>query len=169
MINNSDLKKSYKVILNGYDTNSYIGSNPYNTIYAVDLKTIIRNPEDYKKAYKLTYTFQSAEDDKIFMDEVYGIHIDCKKQINVMNSNRNAIGERLLSGMLNFYVPVGRTLGRFETNATDNDGVYYSNIENITAIQIRVLRTAQTMATTNQVHVPQANRYYICILCFTEV
>jgi hypothetical protein len=169
MINNPDLKKSYKVILNGYDTNSYSGANPYNSVYPVDLKTIIRDPEDYKKAYKLTFILQSAEDGNIFMDEVYAIHIDCKKQINVMNSNPNTIGERLYSGLLNFYIPTGRSSGRFVTNSTDNDGVYYNNIQNITGIQIRVVRTAQTMATTNQIHVPQSGRYFMCILCFTEV
>jgi hypothetical protein len=168
-MNNSDLKKSYKVILNGYDTNSYPTANPYNTIYPVDLKAIIRDPEDYKKAYKLTFYLQSAEDGNIFMDEVYGIHIDCKKQINVMNSNRNTIGERLYSGILNFFIPTGRSSARFITNAYDNNVVYYSNIENITAIQIRVARVAQTMSTINQIHIPQSGRFYMAILCFTEV
>jgi hypothetical protein len=31
------------------------------------------------------------------------------------------------------------------------------------------LEEAQSMSTTNQIHIPQSGRFYMCVLCFTEV
>jgi len=162
----NNLKKTYKIILNTFDTLSYTtpAGNIYNAVFPIDLKAIIRDPEDYAKSYLMTFSFQSVEDSNIFYDDTYGIHIDCNKAINVMQNNNNS-NNKLYSGVLIQYTNAGRTVPRFQTKPEDNDPVYYTDLQNITAIQVRVVRLS-----TGLTHVPVAsNRYWIAMINFTEV
>jgi hypothetical protein len=164
MISNNG-KKTYKIILNTFDTTSYttVGGNFYNSVFPIDLKAIIRDPQDYEKPYFMTFSFQSIEDTNIFYDGAYGIHIDCNKPINVMQNNNNS-SNKLYSGVLVAYTAASRTTPRFLTMPYDNDPVYYTDIKNITAIQIRVVSLQ-----TNAVLVPTGSgKYWIATINFTE-
>ena len=62
-------KKIFKVNLVSSDTTSWAGSL-YNASYFVDMKTIVRDIEDYKKAYKMTFSFKGLEDANILTTEI---------------------------------------------------------------------------------------------------
>lgn len=157
-----NFKKTYKIILNTFDTTSWTGAL-YNAVFPIDLKAIIRDPEDYEKPYFMTFSFQSVEETNIFYDGAYGIHIDCNKPINVMQNNNNS-NNRLYSGVLVPYTYPSRTAPRFLTMPYDNDPVYYTDLKNINAIQIRVI-SLQTNATLQPT---SANKYWIATINFTE-
>jgi len=167
MISNISKKKNFKLILSTFDTTSFtsIGGSLYNVVFPVDLKAIIRDPKDYKKSYKLTFSFQSLEDGNISTGSSYGIQINMNKPINTM-ANRIAGNIPLYTGLVIGVVPNGRTSARFQVVPTDNEPVYYNDIENITSIQVRVLNLG-----SNATYTPAGGvtKSWIAILCFTEV
>jgi hypothetical protein len=164
---NSEGKINYKVVLNAFDTTSW-GGSLYNAVFPVDLKTIIRDPNDYKKAYKMTFSFQGVIDANILYTSLYGIHIDMRKNVKVMQSNNNSTN-KLYYGILRYDTPVSQTTNRFDTIPSDNDPIYYEDIQNITEINIRVIQSNDT-ANNNTTYAPAAtSNKYICVINFTEV
>jgi hypothetical protein len=160
---NSEGKINYKVVLNPYDSTSY-GGPLYNAVFPIDLKTIIRDPNDYKKAYKMTFSFQGVVDAAILYTELYGIHIDMRKNVKVMQSN-NKSANKLYYGILRYNTPVTQTTNKFDTVPSDNDPIYYEDIQNITEINIRVIKISD-----NSTFIPtDASNKYICVINFTEV
>ena len=167
MISNNP-KKTFKVVCNSFDISSYstIAGSIYNVIFPVNLKTMILNPSDLKKAYKLTFSFQSIEDGNIGFTSSYAIFINMNKDIHTMQNNNNNNYNRY-TGILKYVSPAGRFINRFLTSPEDNPPVYYDNIEDINFINIRV-----TTLNNNTTYTPSGTapvRYWICVLCFTEV
>jgi hypothetical protein len=164
MISNNP-KKTFKIVCNSFDTTSWTGTL-YNSIFPVNLKTMILNPADLKKAYKLTFSFQSIEDGNIGYSSSYAIFINTNKNINTIQTNNNNRYNKY-TGVLKYVSPAGRNINRFLTSPEDNPPVYYDNIEDINFINIRV-----TNLNNNITYVPSTTapvRYWICVLCFTEV
>jgi hypothetical protein len=185
MISNISKKKNFKIILNSFDVSSYttiekyatIENNFYNAVFPVDLKAIIRDPNDYKKSYNLTFSFQSIEDPNISYANTYAVYINMNKDINTMQNNNNNNYNKY-TGILKFESPgSGRSINRFLTAPVDNPPVFYNTIENINQINIRVTNLANNLTYvpgTPGTQVPPAVinppvRYWICVLCFTEV
>jgi hypothetical protein len=169
MISNNSKKKNFKIILNSFDTTSYttVGGNIYNAIFPINLKAIIRDPNDYKKPYNLTFSFQSIEDPNIGFVNNYAIYINMNKDINTMQNNNNNNYNKY-TGILKYSNPdSGRAISRFLTAPVDNDPVYYNDILNITEINLRVTNLANNTTYVSSGTAPV--RYYICVLCFTEV
>ena len=157
-------KKIFKVNLVSSDTTSWSGSL-YNASYFVDMKTIVRDIEDYKKAYKMTFSFKGLEDANILTTEIYAIHIDMAKAVPITQYNTT---NRLYTGMLGQQAWEGRGIGYFSTVPDDNDATYYTNIQNIDRISIRVFSV-----NANAQYVPATSgttpKNYFCQICFEEV
>ena len=157
-------KKIFKVNLVSTDTTSWSGAL-YNASYFVDMKSIVRDIEDYKKAYKMTFSFKGIEDANILTTEIYAIHIDMAKAVPI---TQYTITNRLYTGMLGQDAWLGRGVGYFSTKPDDNDPVYYTNIQNIDTISIRVFRV-----NANSQYVPATSgttpKNYFCQICFEEV
>jgi hypothetical protein len=157
-------KKIFKVNLVSSDTTSWAGSL-YNASYFVDMKTIVRDIEDYKKAYKMTFSFKGLEDANILTTEIYGIHIDMAKAVPITQYTTT---NRLYTGMLGQQAWEGRGIGYFSTVPDDNDATYYTNIQNIDRIGIRVFainaNTQYSPATSGT-----TPKNYFCQICFEEV
>lgn len=128
-------KKIYKVNLVSSDTASWEGSSIYNASYFVDMKSIVRDVEDYKKAYKMTFAFKGFEDGNILFTEIYAVHIDMAKAVPITQYTQT---NRLYTGVLNVSTWAGRGIPYFSTLPDDNDPTYYTNIQNIDRIGIRV-------------------------------
>jgi hypothetical protein len=168
-------KKTFKVVCNSFDTTSYstVGGSIYNVIFPVNLKTMILNPADLKKAYKLTFSFQSIEDPNIGYSSSYAIFINTNKNINTIQTNNNNRYNKY-TGVLKYVSPAGRSINRFLTSPEDNPPVYYDNIEDINFINIRVTNLNNNLtyvpATPGIQPIPNPPiRYWVCVLCFTEV
>jgi hypothetical protein len=157
-------KKIFKVNLVSTDTTSWSGSL-YNASYFVDMKTIVRDIEDYKKAYKMTFSFKGLEDANILTTEIYAIHIDMAKAVPITQYTTT---NRLYTGMLGQKAWEGRGIGYFSTVPDDNDATYYTNIQNIDRIGIRVFSV-----NANAQYVPATSgttpKNYFCQICFEEV
>ena len=157
-------KKIYKVNLVSSDTTSWSGSL-YNANYTVNMRSIVRDVEDYGKAYKMTFSFKGLEDSNILTTEIYGIHIDMNKAVPITQFSTT---NRLYTGLLGQRAWEGRGIGYFSTLPDDNDGTYYSDIQNIDTIEIRVFNvnanTAYTPATSGT-----TPKNYFCQICFEEV
>ena len=128
-------KKIYKVNLVSSDTTSWTGTSIYNATYFVNMRSIVRDVEDYKKAYKMTYSFKSFEDGNILFTEIYAIHIDMAKAVPITQYTTT---NRLYTGILNVSSWAGRGIGYFSTLPEDNEPTLYTNIQDIDRIGIRV-------------------------------
>ena len=128
-------KKIYKVNLLSSDTTSWTGSSIYNATYFVNMKSIVHDVEDYKKAYKMTFAFKGFEDGNILFTEIYAVHIDMAKAVPITQYTQT---NRLYTGILNVSSWAGRGIGYFSTLPDDNEGTYYTNIQDIDRIGIRV-------------------------------
>jgi len=127
-------KKIYKVNLVSTDTTSWSGSL-YNATYLVNMRSIVRDVEDYGKAYKMTFAMKGLEDANILTTEIYAIHIDMAKAVAI---TQYTTSNRLYTGILNQSAWWGRGIGYFDTKPDDNDPTYYTNIQDIDRIGIRV-------------------------------
>ena len=157
-------KKIYKVNLVSSDTTSWTGSL-YNANYIVNMRSIVRDIEDYGKAYKMTFSFKGFEDANILTTEIYGIHIDMAKAISTTQFSTT---NRLYTGILSQTAWFGRGIPYFSTMPDDNDPTYYTNIQNIDTIGIRVFRV-----NANAQYVPATSgttpKNYFCQIAFEEV
>lgn len=157
-------KKIYKVNLVSSDTDSWTGVL-YNASYLVDMKSIVRDVEDYKKAYKMTFSFKGLEDANILTTEIYAVHIDMAKAVPITQYTTT---NRLYTGLLSQDAWFGRGIPYFSTVPDDNDPTYYTNIQNIDTISIRVFRV-----NANTQYVPATSgttpKNYFCQICFEEV
>lgn len=157
-------KKIYKVNLVSSDTTSWTGSL-YNASYFVDMKTIVKDIADYGKAYKMTFSFKGFEDTNILTTEIYGIHIDMGKAVPITQFTTT---NRLYTGILSQAAWFGRGIPYFSTIPDDNDGTFYSDIQNIDRITIRVFNvnanTQYSPATSGTIP-----KNYFCQICFEEV
>jgi len=157
-------KKIFKVNLVSSDTTSWSGSL-YNAAYLVDMRSIVRDVEDYKKAYKMTFAMKGFEDSNILTTEIYAIHIDMAKAVPITQYTTN---NRLYTGLLGQRAWEGRGIGYFSTLPDDNDPTYYTNIQDIDRIGIRVFsvnaNAGYAPATTGT-----TPKNYFCQICFEEV
>jgi hypothetical protein len=157
-------KKIFKVNLVSSDTTSWEGGL-YNASYFVNMRSIVRDVEDYKKAYKMTFSFKGLEDANILTTEIYAIHIDCAKAVPITQYTTNV---RLYTGLLGQQAWEGRGIGYFSTLPDDNDPTYYTNIQDIDRIAIRVFSV-----NANSGYVPATTgttpKNYFCQICFEEV
>ena len=157
-------KKIYKVNLVSSDTYSWTGSL-YNATYLVNMRSIVRDVEDYKKAYKMTFSFKGLEDANILTTEIYAVHIDMAKAVPITQYTTT---NRLYTGLLSQDAWFGRGIPYFSTVPDDNDPTYYTNIQNIDTISIRVFRV-----NANTQYVPATSgttpKNYFCQICFEEV
>ncbi len=53
-------KKSFKVVLNSFDVNSWTGTNIFNCQYDINLNKIIDDPDDFLKPYNVTVSILSG-------------------------------------------------------------------------------------------------------------
>ena len=81
-------KKSFKIVLNNINTESYTG-NEFNANYGIDLTQIIRDPNDYKKSYYMYCSFYSNADKAAIIGissaNLYTLTIDLQRSNNIYN------------------------------------------------------------------------------------
>jgi hypothetical protein len=165
-------KKSFKVNLISSDTSSWSGTSLYNhATYPINMRSIIRDPADYKKAYKMTFKFitGSSTTGSMWNDQVFLIELDFRKGLPIEQNDKSLF---TYSGNLNGYMNITSTgtytngNGYFDTKPKDNSAVMMENIENIDNITLSVWAM-------------QIGRYfppngagllnYVCVVCFTEI
>ena len=165
-------KKSFKINLVSADTASWSGTSLYNhATYPINFRSIIRDPEDYKKAYKMTFAFKTSQSttSSLWNDEVFLIELDFKKAGKIEQKDKSSF---TYSGVLNGSVYLNSTgtytsgNGFFDTKPKDNQPTYFDNILDIDRVTLSVWGIEygryfppNSSGTLN----------YMCVITFTEI
>src|ERR1700722_15819136 len=94
---NSDLKKTFKIVLDSNVAASFTG-NQFDATFTVDLTKILTDLDDYKRPYEMTFAFRSiagtATTTRLDQSNVHLLCIDLNKGFNVYYypQNRNIAG-----------------------------------------------------------------------------
>ena len=159
------LKKSFKILLDSNNTNSWNGTL-YKANYYIDLNQIITDSNQYNKSYYMYCSFISQAQDIVVKNispvNVYTLHIDMGKGLNIYQyrSVKNP----------SFILPVDvlfSTQGiadpdtRFNLQDFNQQPTFIPNLLNLNTITLNVIDTS-TNITTN------ATSNYVCVLTFVE-
>jgi len=167
MISNKEIKRTFKILLDSDRTNSYTG-NQFNANYFIDLKQIITDDNAFDKSYNMYCTFRSIakpiNDNGITSNNVYSLHIDMGRGINVYQYNH--------SKNVSFLVPVSvsNEIATPQTyfNLTDDLAlpVFLQNIRNMNFITLNLINNSNNTTFTGSG--VDANLRYVCMLTFIE-
>lgn len=164
-------KKTFKINLISSDTSSWSGTSLYNHAnYRINMRSIIRDPADYKKAYKMTFKFitGASVSASVWNDETFLIELDFRKGLPIEQNDKSLF---TYSGNLNGYMNITSGTysagnGYFDNKPKDTAPSYMENIQDIDNITLSVWAM-------------QSGRYfppnsagtlnYVCVVCFTEI
>lgn len=165
-------KKSFKVNLVSADTTSWSGASLYNhATYAVNMRSIVRDPADYQKKYKMTFAFKTGASttSSLWNDEVFLIELDFRKASNIVQNDKSLFTySGNLNGKMNITASGTYTAGNgyFDTKPKDNAPAYLENIQDIDNITLSVYGIEygryfppNSSGTLN----------YMCVITFTEI
>jgi hypothetical protein len=157
-------KKSFKVVLNSLNIDSFTGTE-LNANYFIDLKNVIRNKEDYEKSYYVYCTFITDTDRSALIGltstNIYTLTLNfTNKCSNIYQYDNN--------NLISFGLPI-------QINPSDNGAgaphiglilqdkdqrpLYIENLYNINNITLKVLEN--DVISTSDIS-------YVCILTFVE-
>ncbi len=167
---NTKPKKSFKINLISADTASRTGGVLYdNNTYAVNMRSIIRDPEDYKKTYKMTFKFITGRNSgailSLLTGSSFGIELDFRKGLPIEQHDKSVA---TYSGIINGYM-LPTSTGTYDqrqqylhSRPKDNQPAYFQDIQNIDSITLSVFNTRTTSN-----YPPNMN--YVCVVTFTEI
>jgi hypothetical protein len=165
-------KKSFKVNLISSDTTSWSGTSLYNhATYSVNMRSIVRDSQDYKKKYKMTFAFKTGASttQSMFNDEVFLIELDFRKGLPIAQNDKSLF---TYSGNLNGQMNITSTgtytagNGYFDTKPKDNAPAYLENIQDINSITLSLwcISSARYFPPNNT-----GTLNYMCVVTFTEI
>lgn len=166
MLTNKEYKRTFKILLDSNRTNSYEGTQ-FNANYFINLTQIISDDEAFNKSYYMYATFRSRADtianNSITSNNVYSLHIDMGKGINVYQYNH--------SKNVSFLVPVSvsneTATPQTYFNLTDDlsQPVFLQNIRNMNYITLNLINNTTNTTFTGG---SDASTKYVCMLTFIE-
>lgn len=166
---NNKPKKSFKINLISADTASWTGTTLYNNAtYRVNMRSIVRDPEDYKKTYKMTFAFKTGRHTtggpSLFNGTILGLDLDFRKALPIEQNDQSLY---TYSGIINGYIlPKGTAYTAQDTYyksiPKDNQPVYFQDIQNIDTISVSVLNLQTGI-------IFSATMNYMCVITFTEI
>ena len=168
----------YKIVLDSYDTTSFIGTQ-FDASYYVDFNKIITNQEDFNKPYKLYISISSISSYSVDSEftcstNVFYYSVDFSKQLT-RSSNFNST-RRPITGVLRFennsdqYISTtvgGDTTYQTKSNIKVDDGPFFiNNLKGINNITFQVFKGSD-----NTIFTPAnyASSKYIVILTLEQV
>lgn len=170
MISSKEVKRSFKIVLDSYNLNSYIGSQ-FNANYYINLQTIINDESAFDKQYNVYCEFLTVGDTPANNNVNLGALYSLQLQFN--NSGINTYQYDPQKNY-NYLLPVQNLTDSAGTIHTllrlDQNGqkpVFIQNIRNLTNILLQVYRSDNTSQIIFSPSVPN-NVKYICILTFVE-
>ena len=165
-------KKSFKINLISADTTSWTGTSLYNGAnYRINMRSIVRDPADYQKKYKMTFKFitGASTTSSLWNDAIFLIELDFKKGLPIAQNDKSLFTySGVLSGDMNITSTGTYTAGNgyFDTKPKDNQPMYLENIQDIDNIILSVYDIEygryfppNSSGTLN----------YVCVVTFTEI
>lgn len=148
-------KKSFKVVLNSYNTASFssltaptpdTGVNlTRNVSYTVDFRQVIQDPNDFNKQYKMRCSFISniatqAETGIVPATRSYSLHVDLGKNINVASYRTPRKTSYLLPVVVApFGASASTCFNGFALHDQDQSPIIIDNIRDISFIGVSIL------------------------------
>ncbi len=179
-------KRTLKIFLDNFNTASFTGTQ-FNASYYVDLKTIIRDDEDFDKSYNVYVNFRTiaaiqtsngiSSNARIFL-----LNIDFNKGLNTLSFGGATRPMRNISHILDIKTTNEDIVGD-PYAATPVLGIVYTylelsdpnqmpsvvqNLRNVNTILLQVL-TTDTGSVAPFVSSSPANSKYACIITFVEM
>ena len=168
----------YKIVLDSYDTTSFIGPQ-FNATYYIDFNKIITNQEDYNKPYKVNISITSisaytSESGFTVNTDLFYYCVDFSKPLT--HSSSFSITRRPITGVLRFennadaYISTtagANSVYQTKANIKVDDGPFFINdLNNITNITFQVFT-----GSNNAIFTPADNSKskYIVILTLEQV
>lgn len=179
MISNKEVKRTFKVVLDSFDTNSYtaplVGGelNQFNANYIIDLQRLISDDSAFDKPYNVYCSFitraDSIANNDINLGFVYALSLN-------FNNSASQIYQFDRRNNFNFTLPIeniydtavppaSHTLLKLDDN--NQRPLFLQNIRNLTNISLQVYKNNSA---GENIFVPSTpnNSKYICILTFVE-
>lgn len=175
MISNNEVKRTFKIVLNSFNTNSYIGEQ-FNANYMIDLRTIINDESAFDKSYKVTCNFvtksENIANNQITSTNLYTLALN-------FNIGGLQVYNYDLTKNTGFILPVenitdtgGTVHTLLKLQDKDQQPLFLQNIRNMTNIYLNVYQSSVISAgnySTNLFNPTSPdNSKYICILTFEE-
>jgi hypothetical protein len=177
-------KRSFKIMLNSYNTDSYHPLVPTDTgtsatrnvAYKVDFRQVIQDPADFNKQYRMKCSFISntasqTETGITPATRSYSLHVDMGKSINVITYRTPKKSSFILPVIT---IPFGATAStcfhNFTLNDSDQEGAIINDIRDISFIGVSILESF--FPGPNNIDVSftpgSAVLNYLCMLTFEE-
>jgi hypothetical protein len=173
MISNKEVKRSFKVILDSYNNNSYIGSQ-FNADYDIDLLRLINDDKAYDKQYNVYCNFLSKAENitnnNITTTNNYTLSLN-------FNNTSNQLYQYNQTKNYSFNLPVenltdtgGAIHTLFKLNDNTQQPLFIQNIRNLTKINLQVCQNTAGTPNIQTIFNPadMTKSKYICILTFVE-
>lgn len=165
-------KKSFKVNLISADTASWSGTSLYNhATYPINFRSIIRDPEDYQKKYKMTFSFTTgaSTSNSVWNDAIFLIELDFKKASVIAQNDKSVFTYNgNLNGEMNITASGTYSAGNgyFSTKPRDNTPAYMENLQDIDRVTLSVYEIEY-----GRYFPPNSTGTldYMCIITFTEI
>src|ERR1700722_4147495 len=163
----SELKKTFKVVLDSNQTSSFSG-NQFDATFQVNLSQILTEADDYKRPYEMTFAFRSikgtATTTGLDMFNVHLLCIDLNKGFNVYYypQNKNVVG--ILSVSNDFTAYTATVCPTFwDCKSSDNDSVLVRDLTGLTSIRLTVYESvAGTIFNVINNPTVNTNTKYVC-------
>lgn len=173
-------KKSFKVVLNSNDFNSYSGSLT-NASFYIDLKQILHDPNDFNKAWNMSFSLKSVSastsNSGLTSTRLYGIRLDLNKETNIYQNISKWSPK--LSGLLSFnndFTAYTSTACNYfwDSKESDNKPIFIDNLQNINYVNLTIYDLYTVLATPTYYSIVDSSGTketylrYVCILTFEE-
>lgn len=173
MISNKEVKRTFKIVLDSYNTNSYTGSQ-FNANYYIDLRTIINDESAFDKSYDVYCEFISKSEqytnNSITSTNIYTLQFN-------FNNAPNILYQYDPLKYYSFIVPIEnindysggsqQPHSYFKLNDNMQKPIFLQNIRNMTNINLQLYQNSVGSQIIFSPPVPN-NSKYICILTFIE-
>jgi hypothetical protein len=164
-------KKSFKIVLNSYDTTSYTGIQT-NASYFVDLKNVLRDPQDYEKSWYMTFSLKSvsasSSSNQITPTKLFGLSLNFGTALNVYQYKTSQPYTGILSVNNDFTAYTSTACPTFfDTKDSDNKPLFIDNLKNITNINFTI-NDITNGTIHDSINLYMTSNRYICILTFEE-
>jgi hypothetical protein len=166
-----DYKKTYKLVLNNADTNSWTGTIGNATYHSIDFKKIM-DYKDLDKTYEMSFMFNSqmSTSGTLTNGNMYTISIDLFKGYNTFSRRLlyNFNGILQLVNAFTTYVQDASTSRYLYAKDDDNGPITVNDLRDITSIRVSIMLPAGSGNLSAWSPNPGLNRY-VCILTFKEI
>jgi hypothetical protein len=173
MISNREVKRSFKVVLDSYNDNSYRGSQ-FNAHYYIDLLRLINDDKAYDKQYNIYCQFLSKAENitnnNITTTNNYTLSLN-------FNNNPPQLFQYNQTKNYSFNLPVenltdtgGAIHTLFKLNDNTQQPLFIQNIRNLTKINLQVYQNTAGSPNVETIFSPadMTKSKYICVLTFVE-